>query len=211
MIRLTGKVKADYMKNIKKYFLCLCLSLGISYYLFSYVTIEFLYYFYQGSPKLEEMIFLSVFVGQTLMMYSFMMCIWDRKLSINPWQSKGLWFLYFGVMVLLLFGRSTIGKNVNWNLGELCQFNREHIFHHLLNFILFIPAGYWLRKKSVGTAIGITIGIVLGIESLQLLLQRGIFDVVDILLDTLGMLSGYALSKYFFIRHENPLKNRYLF
>lgn len=68
------------------------------------------------------------------------------------------------------------------------------------NLVLFFPMGCYLplllpsvrRKGSFGWQM---LGLLLGIETLQLLLRVGTFDVDDILLNLVGAFAGYALVR----------------
>ena len=75
----------------------------------------------------------------------------------------------------------------------------EFVIQNLLgNIILFIPLGILLpllyRGIKSGTAISVIafLGSLL-IEACQLILNRGVFDVDDLILNTLGGLIGYGI------------------
>jgi glycopeptide antibiotics resistance protein len=79
------------------------------------------------------------------------------------------------------------------------SYNAEIIFINLAaNIIVFIPLGFFLplliksfRKISIITALSFV--IVLLAESLQYILNVGIFDVDDLILNTLGSMLGYMI------------------
>ena len=73
----------------------------------------------------------------------------------------------------------------------------------LLNIALFIPLGALLpllagpfRKWYAALAAGF--GTTLAIESAQYMLGRGMFDVDDLFLNTLGGIFGYVLMRLLF-------------
>ena len=68
------------------------------------------------------------------------------------------------------------------------------------NIILFIPGGFLLPKifprlRSFWRFLFLAFGLLLLIESAQLFSLRGRLDVDDLILNLLGLLLGYILSK----------------
>ena len=68
------------------------------------------------------------------------------------------------------------------------------------NLVLFFPMGCYLpilfpslQRKE--TLVWQMLGLLLGIETLQLLLRVGTFDVDDILLNLAGTFAGFALVR----------------
>lgn len=67
------------------------------------------------------------------------------------------------------------------------------------NVIMFIPLGLFLpavkrRFRRLKRFIPVVLLILLGIETSQLLLLRGVFDVDDIILNLLGALMGFFIN-----------------
>src|SRR5713226_2386456 len=73
------------------------------------------------------------------------------------------------------------------------------------NIILFMPLGFLLpllyRPISWKSVLGIAVAFSLCIETLQLVLRAGIFDVDDILFNTLGVMLGYLVFLLLTNRH----------
>ncbi len=69
----------------------------------------------------------------------------------------------------------------------------------LLNLLMFIPVGFAvsasLRRKNIVKIVGIGCGISLAIEILQFVTQRGIFNIDDIIHNTLGCVIGYGVYR----------------
>lgn len=64
-----------------------------------------------------------------------------------------------------------------------------------MNILMFMPFGYLLAKLSGGRkwiVFGGSFLITLSIETLQLVLRRGFFELADILLNMTGAILGYA-------------------
>ncbi|MBR2801600.1 MAG: VanZ family protein [Erysipelotrichaceae bacterium] len=75
---------------------------------------------------------------------------------------------------------------------------QEALINLFGNILLFLPYGYLLPKlfpscRRAVLLLALTLLVILGVETLQLLTLRGIFDVDDILLNVLGVFSGYVL------------------
>ena len=65
------------------------------------------------------------------------------------------------------------------------------------NIALFIPLGILLKQLSLKPlVIGLlSLGLIITIELLQYITQKGIFDVLDIVLNILGIGIGYIIVK----------------
>ncbi|MDR2508790.1 MAG: VanZ family protein [Candidatus Ancillula sp.] len=80
------------------------------------------------------------------------------------------------------------------------------ILQVLLNLVFFLPLGVFLRNfwgRKIGTSIGIILASSLLVEALQLTHMFGIlpcqyrlFDVDDLIVNTLGGILGFMLAKY---------------
>ena len=103
-------------------------------------------------------------------------------------------------MFLLLFFRVYQDNNINLNFLKPFNFETTNLSQVTLNLILFIPIGYWLNWFKISSAILISLLLITSIEILQLLIHRGIFDVVDILINTIGIMIGYIIFKTFNIK-----------
>ncbi|MCR5009653.1 MAG: VanZ family protein [Clostridia bacterium] len=75
-----------------------------------------------------------------------------------------------------------------------------YFWQALLNIVLFLPYGVFLkigrRKLWVSALIGF--GSSLLIEAVEYITNRGVFDVDDLILNTLGVVIGYLLAALFF-------------
>ena len=98
-------------------------------------------------------------------------------------------------MILLLFFRVYHDNNINLNLLELFNFETTNLSQTILNLILFIPIGYWLKHLKISSVLLISLLLITSIELLQFVSHRGIFDVVDILINTIGIMIGYIIFR----------------
>ena len=83
-------------------------------------------------------------------------------------------------------------------LGELRAGAWLLIYHTLGNLAWFVPLGVLLRKKSALTVLLTGAAVSTFIELMQYLLMTGVTDVDDVLLNALGALLGWALTRLCF-------------
>ena len=88
-------------------------------------------------------------------------------------------------MILLLFFRVYHDNNINLNILELFNFETTNLSQTILNLILFIPIGYWIKHLKISSVLLLSLFLITSIELLQFVSHRGIFDVVDILINTI--------------------------
>lgn len=146
-----------------------------------------------------------------------------KKVNTQPfWRFAFL--VYLALMLWLLFGRSwgwqegvpyrqLLAQHINLKLFHTIE-NYWYIvthrpdsplFAHCLinlagNVVMFIPAGWllprlWRRFSRFFRFLLTSFLIILLIESLQLLTLLGSFDVDDIVLNLIGMITGYLFWK----------------
>ena len=153
-------------------------------------TLTFKDYMY-SSPLL----YLLILFGQTLIFYDSSYLLLNPSHRIPTFVLQLLWVIYFLVMILLLFFRVYHDNNINLNLLELFNFETTNLSQTILNLILFIPIGYWLKHLKISSVLLISLLLITSIELLQFVSHRGIFDVVDILINTIGIMIGYVIFK----------------
>lgn len=129
-----------------------------------------------------------------------------------------LFVLYIALAVYFLFfsdsfDRTMISESYRYNLepfAEIKRFiiNREQLGLKSLminivgNVVCFMPFGFLLptitRNKIVKNVVGVfvcTVLFTLSVETIQLVMKVGAFDVDDIMLNTLGGVLGYLMMR----------------
>ena len=167
----------------------------ISFLVFYYVTSNFLDSHFQGLYVIEPLLYLLILFGQTLIFYGSSYLLLNPSHRIPTFVLRLLWVIYFLVMILLLFFRVYHDNNINLNILELFNFETTNLSQTILNLILFIPIGYWLKYLRISSVLLISLLLITSIELLQFVSHRGIFDVVDILINTIGIMIGYLIFK----------------
>ena len=167
----------------------------ISFLIFYYGTSEFLDFHFQGLYAIQAPLYLLILFGQTLIFYGSSYLLLNPSHRIPTFVLRLLWVIYFLVMILLLFFRVYHDNNINLNILELFNFETTNLSQTILNLILFIPIGYWLKRLKINSALLMSFLLVTSIELLQFVSHRGIIDVVDILINIIGMMIGYLIFK----------------
>ena len=167
----------------------------ISFLVFYYVTSNFSDSHFQGLYVIEPLLYLLILFGQTLIFYGSSYLLLKPYHRIPAFILRLLWVIYFLVMIILLFFRVYHDNNINLNLLELFNFETINLSQTILNLILFIPIGYWLKHLKISSVLIISLLLITSIELLQFVSHRGIFDVVDILINTIGIMIGYIIFK----------------
>ena len=182
------------MKLIKTIFK-IFVSFFISFLIFYNVTSSVISYFFQGSFKFEQILYVLVYLGQSILFYLLIQLLFKETISKQLIQF--MWCLYACAMVVLLFGRPYLGASVNLNLLKLIDMNLYSFFQNMFNFLFFIPIGFvFKRNNSKKRVLIISLIFVVLLETLKLVFMRGVFDIVDILCNVSGIFAGFIVSPY---------------
>jgi len=187
-------VKSINMRKSSR-ILHIVLTCIISFLVFYYVTSNFLDSHFQGLYVIEPLLYLLILFGQTLIFYGSSYLLLNPSHRIPTFVLRLLWVIYFLVMILLLFFRVYHDNNINLNILELFNFETTNLSQTILNLILFIPIGYWLKHLKISSVLLLSLLLITSIELLQFVSHRGIFDIVDILIDTFGIMIGYIIFR----------------
>lgn len=123
------------------------------------------------------------------------------KQSVALWSTVSFWtYLVLVIMITFLSRESGSSTGVDLDLGASLRINERNNALVMENVLLFIPYGfcYCWWKKSKGFLfesffMGFTTSFL--IEALQLVTGRGIFQLDDIITNTLGCMVGALLYK----------------
>jgi len=134
--------------------------------------------------------------------------------KMHKWIKLGAFTLYISVLVYFLFfadmfGRTTGATNYRYNLTPFKEIRRflvysgqlgaSSVFTNLIgNVVAFIPFGIFLpilsnHRLKFHQVTVFTFALTLSIELTQLISRVGIFDVDDMILNTLGGIIGYLM------------------
>ncbi|RIJ66204.1 VanZ family protein [Rummeliibacillus sp. POC4] len=127
------------------------------------------------------------------------------KVTITQFVSIFLllgWFVV--VMVLTTFSRGEMFEGlVNFRLfsdyvNTWHQWSLSELQLIIFNMLMFAPLGFLLpllskKLRHFGIVLGVSFFVTLGIEFIQMVTHRGIFELNDILHNVLGSVAGYLL------------------
>lgn len=123
------------------------------------------------------------------------------KEPLSVWPSVWFWtYLALVFMITFLSRESGDSTGVDLELGASLRINARNNALVLENVLLFIPYGFcycwWIKGKSIFLT-SIMVGCVtsLIIEGMQLVTGRGIFQLDDIITNTLGCIVGAIIYK----------------
>ena len=116
----------------------------------------------------------------------------DKKIHKN--LVTGSFLFYCLSLIFILFFKSVGIRGYEWNVFKLIEYLRYDTTAALINLSLFIPMGLFIKRLNVKTVF-LSIGMLFGIEVIQYIFSLGIFDLLDILLNFIGLLIGYQLRR----------------
>ena len=179
--------------TIASHFFQFAISFAVAFCVNYLVTSEIVVRFIPSS-KYYEIIAVAILFIQFLIVFVLLKLIIYRKIP------KILYYLliatYFCILVALLFGRPSLNRVFSFNVLELFYINsKEALIQNIFNFIFFIPIGYFFRRQTIKSTFIISLSSIIIVELIQVATKRGFFDVNDIILNTLGILIGYIISK----------------
>jgi len=110
---------------------------------------------------------------------------------------------YFIFLFIVLFCRTTYDNHLNTNYTYIFKwlkylFTSRIVFWNVIgNIVIFIPFGGLLKKRncSLKNKLAIFILLPIFIELAQYVTKKGIFDLIDIILNIIGCLIGYILIR----------------
>lgn len=172
------------------------LGFGVNY----VVTSEIIVSVFGGSQQAYMIVSILALIIQIFVIFIIMRLIVSKR--INKPTLIAISVAYVSMLIVLLFGRVVMEPTFNFNLGYLFNFSGMNVMQNLLNFMFFITLGWFactLNQRyavSLPIVIACVVASVIGIELIQYFSLRGIFDIVDIVLNVAGIMSGYYLTRY---------------
>lgn len=143
----------------------------------------------------------AMIIGVSLLVCVIILLLFRVKLSYSVFVRQASFCLFMGYVFLVLcttifYREDTFEKRYYlhplWSYGVLYN---KLLAQILMNVMLFIPIGFFvggaLKKKHIWNAIGIGFVLSFFIELTQLITTRGVFNVDDIIHNTLGCIIGF--------------------
>lgn len=182
-------------KNLITQSILILIGLVTGYFIYYYLFMEFVVLFVSRG-------FAYYFVSILCLIGSIVGSILLLNLIFYWKINKPLFYIivivYFCVLFSVLFLRRYTEQIYIFNplisLKDVFT-SRLMLFQSFMNFIVFIPIGYFVRKLSYKKVLLFSILFSVLIEFCQVLTRRGFFDTLDIILYVLAITLGYFISK----------------
>ncbi len=110
-------------------------------------------------------------------------------------------FMYLGALIEFTLFTHNYPERIFNIIPLVNSFKSNALFYHIpqmiVNFAMFIPLGVFLQIRQLGLKKSICIACVLSmlIEITQYITRRGIADIDDLILNTVGALIGFFVIK----------------
>ena len=132
-------------------------------------------------------------VGTVVLIYALLLLSVGLRVT-KPAQTV-LWIAYLGTIFLLLFARKTEYGGVNLDPFKIVQelHGMRSKIYFVGNILFFVPFGYLFRKLNFFIMILVAFCMEFTIEMSQHITRRGMFDVCDIMINMVGIVSGYII------------------
>lgn len=189
------------MKKFKITLFSVLLGAILGYLLYYYFFIEVLALFFTDG-------FFYLAISVTFLIMSIAGCstiiyiLFQKRIS--KWMLILFKVTYIVAMLIILFGREEIGHIAVLNpiIGLSEMNNLEMLVESALNLAIFIPVGFFLKDMKKITAIILAFLLSIGIETIQYVTMRGIFDTLDIILYVFGIIIGTFIFRKIDIKTE---------
>jgi len=191
-------MKKNSLKTILRNIGVLIICLLITYIIFYNFVSELLTRFMSPSVSL----YLGMMIFSTAILYIITISVINKR--INKIHVSILALLYLGIAIGLSFFKTTSNfSGVNLNPFSIVVDFKNYFNHTLLlvvtNTLLYLPLGVFVKFRIKANNISLLMGFILYIlviETMQYILHRGIFDINDIILNTLGFILGILCCNF---------------
>ncbi len=166
----------------------------------------------QDMARMVRYIPYGIVLGIALFLAVYLINLRRKKLGMEPGRlfATVCFYTYLGILLMItcFFRESGTETKIDLQIGSTLRINTRNSAFLFENILLFLPYGFcvaWYRDwKHVffnGMAWGFFTSVC--IEMMQLLTQRGVFQIDDILTNTLGCIIGglgYRVFRWLFVR-----------
>ena len=188
------KLLKTILRNIFIFIICLLITYIIFYNFAAELIIRFM------SPSIK--LYIGMMIFSTAILYIITVSVINKRVS--KVHVNILAILYFSIAIGLSFLKTT--SNISGiNLNPLSIFvDFKNYFNHTLllvvtNALLYLPLGIYVKLRIKANNFSLVMGFILYIlvvEVMQYILSRGIFDINDIILNTLGFVAGVLCCNF---------------
>ena len=150
------------------------------------------------NPSLSWKEWLLAFVAGGLTAFALRAVFPNKRRTL--WQNIAviLLMMYLFLVLSSLVLVRPVGEDYTWELELFWSYrhllregNRFYLWENVLNIVLFVPAGFLMKmafpQMKIRKLLLVGVVISLGLELMQLGLKRGLFELDDIVHNTVGM------------------------
>lgn len=149
------------------------------------------------------LVYIPYGIAAGVLLYIIVTVIKKRKGSLDE-RVKPMWrllfYIYVAILLIITFWSREGGtlKEIDLQIGSSWGINNRNNAYVIENVLLFMPYGFlleavWRKNWFCHFFVGFLSSLV--IECLQLVTGRGIFQIDDILTNTLGAVLGYIILR----------------
>lgn len=183
-------------RNMTLTILGVIIGYGLHYYVFSEVITRFV--------AIDSVVYMpAIVLSLCLCMVWCIVVLLAVFTGEIPKKIFGIAYIgYFLLLFLMLFGRYTAERICILNplISIMALKKKEMLLQSVLNVACFIPLGYFFKHMKKGKMLMVSVGVSFALEALQFISMRGMFDLFDIALYTVGISIGYFVFNKIKIR-----------
>lgn len=194
-------------KNILRNLIIFTICLFITYFLFYYFISNILTLFIDP----PAFIYLGLMIFTAVTLFVITTSIINKKINKSYIDLLAVMYL-ITVIGLSFFKTRHVFYGINLNpfsiLKDFHDYFKHTLFLVITNALLYLPLGIYIKlkvKTRNSELLIVFLVYILLIEALQLATKKGIFDINDIILNTLGFFLGILcsslISRYSLLKH----------
>lgn len=169
------------------------ISFVLGYLIYRYVSLGIIYSLYNLDSIGKALVLYLIHVGVLLLIFKYIFHI-----RLSRLEKYFFLILYLLLMFMVFFDRPELmERKMEWNILNSLEGNRMIHILNILIFIPFYPLTKWIFPQcGLKQIVFFFILFALCIEGIQWSSMRGIWDVLDLILYTIGFLLGLSLKIY---------------
>lgn len=154
-------------------------------------------------PQVSKLISEFIKINPIIYIYILFLFLYYWLLHIYTTKYLVIFILLYGIFLMInLFIKVSIESSISTKFYlkewiKLLFINRIVFINVIGNIILFMPLGYLLKSFFKNNILVFIIGIVITLilELIQFITKLGVFDLIDIFLNALGIIIGLILKR----------------
>ncbi len=163
-------------------------------------------YLMQDMARMVRYVPYGIILGGSLFFAVYLINLRRKKLGMEPGRlfATVCFYTYLGILLMItyFFRESGAETKIDLQIGSTLRINTRNNAFLIENILLFMPYGFcitWYREWKHVFFKSLLLGFItsVSIEVMQLITQRGVFQIDDILTNALGCVIGGLLFRLF--------------